>query len=478
MKNISKNISILFLSFSILLLCYVFYRSELHHEGTRFSYYLKYYIISFVFVIISIFSFFIRKEIKVNTLIVIFSFFFCLYLLEALILIQQPNYIKINIKKKFPGIAHKELKKKYNEYDKRTKLQIYKDLNKEDKNVSVTIYPADFVKNTSQIFRLSGISNSKTIYCNENGYTVVYQSDRHGFNNPNTEWDKSQIEYLLIGDSFTHGACVNEENTISGNIRRMIKEKEEKGGVLNLGYSNNGPLLELATLREYLPHIYPKKVLWIYFEKNDLFDLNNELTNETLLNYLNDNNFSKKLYYRQNEIDLKLSLILSKKIQEHQRLEQSKIIKFIKLYEVRTLSIEKLYKIFFVPRDPNNVITSTTLKKFSRILSTSKELAEKYGAKFYFVSLPNYNWYLKNEKLKYESYDKDKKDIFSDLKNMDVTKIVKNLNIPIIDMEIELFQKHEDPLSLLPFRSMGHYNNLGYKLIAKTIIRKINELEK
>ena len=240
-------------------------------------------------------------------------------------------------------------------------------------------------------------------------------------------------------------------------------------------------MLELATLREYLPHINPKKVLWFYFEKNDLFDLNNELTNETLLNYLNDKNFSKKLYYRQNEIDLKLSLILSKEIQEHQRLEQSKIMKFIKLYELRTLSIEKLYKIFFVPRDPNNVITSTTLKKFSRVLSSSKELAEKYGAKFYFVRLPNYNLDPVNERLEYKSYDKDKKDIFSDLKNlknMDVTKIVKNLNIPIIDMDIELFQKHDDPLSLLPFRSFGHYNNLGYKLVAKTIIRKINDLEK
>jgi hypothetical protein len=77
--------------------------------------------------------------------------------------------------------------------------------------------------------------------------------------------------------------------------------------------------------------------------------------------------------------------------------------------------------------------------------------------------------YLVNERLEYKSYDKDKKDIFSDLKNlknMDVTKIVKNLNIPIIDMDIELFQKYEDPLSLLPFRSVDHYNNLGYKLIA------------
>ena len=42
MKNISKIISIVFLSFSILLLCYVFYRSEFFHFGTRSSYYFKF----------------------------------------------------------------------------------------------------------------------------------------------------------------------------------------------------------------------------------------------------------------------------------------------------------------------------------------------------------------------------------------------------------------------------------------------------
>ena len=205
------------------------------------------------------------------------------------------------------------------------------------------------------------------------------------------------------------------------------------------------------------------------------------MTNETLLNYLNDKNFSEKLYYRQNEIDLKLSLLLSKEIQEHQRLEQSKIIKFIKLSEVRGSSIEKLFRIFFLPKDHGNVITSNTLKKFSRVLSSSKELAEKYGAKFYFVLIPGYNLYLANEGLEYKSYEKDKKGIYSDLTTlnyMEVIKIVKNLNIPIIDMDIELFQKHEDLLSLIPIQSFGHYNNWGYKLVAKTIIRKINDLEK
>jgi len=48
MKNISKIISTFFLIFSILLLCYVFYRSEIYSSGTKHDEYLRYYIISFI----------------------------------------------------------------------------------------------------------------------------------------------------------------------------------------------------------------------------------------------------------------------------------------------------------------------------------------------------------------------------------------------------------------------------------------------
>jgi hypothetical protein len=61
------------------------------------------------------------------------------------------------------------------------------------------------------------------------------------------EWDKKEIEYLLVGDSFTHGACVNRPNDISSVLRNLSNKS-----VLNLGMSGNGPLIEYATLREYL----------------------------------------------------------------------------------------------------------------------------------------------------------------------------------------------------------------------------------
>ena len=48
----------------------------------------------------------------------------------------------------------------------------------------------------------------------------------------------------------------------------------------------------------------------------------------------------------------------------------------------------------------------------------------------------------------------------------------------MIDINKELFEKHEDQLSLFPFRKLGHYNEKGYELIAETVFNKIKELEK
>ena len=112
-----------------------------------------------------------------------------------------------------------------------------------------------------------------SILCNENGYYSSYLSDRYGFNNPDEEWDKKSIEYLVLGDSFAHGACVNRPNDISSVLRSLSKKN-----VLNLGISGNGPLTEYATLREYKPKNV-KNIIWIYFEGYDLLDLINEKKN-------------------------------------------------------------------------------------------------------------------------------------------------------------------------------------------------------
>ena len=171
MKNISRIISIVFLSFSILLLCYVFYRSQVVHTGYLFGYYLKYYVIAFLFIFLSFISFFIPKKLKINITVVFVSITIGLYIIEGYLTIESYLYSKqennLNTKKRFEIYKNNTGK----DYDKRTKFEIYNDLKKEDSNTVIAITPKNFIddKNLNYL-PLSGISNRKTILCNENEY--------------------------------------------------------------------------------------------------------------------------------------------------------------------------------------------------------------------------------------------------------------------------------------------------------------------
>ena len=108
-------------------------------------------------------------------------------------------------------------------YDRRTKYEVYNELKKKYDDVTVIMSPSFGLEYFEQqhlndnLFPLSGFSNKKTINCNENGYYSIFQSDRFGFNNPDTEWDSDDIEFLLVGDSFTIGSCVNRPHDIASN---------------------------------------------------------------------------------------------------------------------------------------------------------------------------------------------------------------------------------------------------------------------
>ena len=69
--------------------------------------------------------------------------------------------------------------------------------------------------------------------------------------------------------------------------------------MLNLGQTGNGPLIEYATLREYLPIKKTKRKNRIYFEGSDLMNLASELKNPILLKYFTDENFSQNLTSKQ-----------------------------------------------------------------------------------------------------------------------------------------------------------------------------------
>ena len=70
----------------------------------------------------------------------------------------------------------------------------------------------------------------------------------------------------------------------------------------------NGPLTVLASIKEYSKEIRPNIIIWLVFD-NDLGDLERELKNPILKNYL-DISYSQNLIIRKK----KINDILKKKI--------------------------------------------------------------------------------------------------------------------------------------------------------------------
>ena len=159
------------------------------------------------------------KSFKIYLIIIIISVLLSLYLFEAFLNYQKNETSKLNLKKELL------LAKKNKVYDERTIEQYYRYMSSKNKNVSVAFYPNYFLRENSIFQPLSGVSNSLTIICNENGYISTYLSDRFGFNNPDEEWDGVEVEYLIIGDSFAHGACVNRPNDIASILRNLTNKK-------------------------------------------------------------------------------------------------------------------------------------------------------------------------------------------------------------------------------------------------------------
>lgn len=434
MNFLKKIFSPTILTISFLLLLYIFYKAEIIWDGDNRNFYKTYYLISSILICFSIITFFINDKIKQYLIISVTSLIVSLYLFEGY-LTFKPQSSKDHLSKE--QLYEKQTGKKW---DRRNKLDIYKDLKMTNNNITLFIPPKTFFDKNYNILPLSGISNSKTINCNENGYYSIYQSDRYGFNNPDEEWDKKEIEYLLIGDSFTHGACVNRPNDISSILRNISKKS-----VLNLGMGGNGPLLEYATLKEYINNSV-KKIIWIYYP-NDFYNLSFELENKILLKYLKDKDLTQNLILKQDEID-----ILLKRLINNEKITKKDIGSFLKLNETRSILNNYLPE----NQKPNFKTRKFLIDEFIKILNLTKDLIKQNNSELYFVYLSEYNHY----KMNYDNAD-----------YILVKNIVNELKIPFIDIHKEVFLKEQNPLRLFPFELDGHYNIDGYKKVAETIYK-------
>tara|TARA_Y100000591_G_C21812815_1_gene688931 strand:+ start:317 stop:1636 length:1320 start_codon:yes stop_codon:yes gene_type:complete len=435
-----KKISFFLILSVFFLLLYVFYKSEIFYQGSKPHYYSPYYKILFSSLICSIAIYFFPEKIRIYSLIIIFSIILGGYAYE--VFLTYKYYTKDKISKTKEKIYFEKFGKKF---DKRSIIEIYDDLKDEQYIVSADNvgYFLEQENENLEFYPFAGVSNKKTILCNENGYYSTYLSDRYGFNNPDKEWDNDEIEYLLLGDSFTQGSCVNRPFDIASNLRRLSKKP-----VINLGMGGSGTLLEYAIYREYAPKKV-KNVVLLFFDGNDVKDLKRELDSIILKKYLSDKNYSQNLKEKQDQINEKIIAHIKNKynfISKNSKSEKNfeNIIKLVKLYRTRLQIFKPVMKI------PNEM---------EEILTSLREITTKNKSNFFIVYLYGHEKY---SSMNYKAQN-----------SIDIKYLAKKLDITLLDMDKLVFSKEKNPLNLFPFKMYGHYNAEGYQKISEAIFKSL-----
>ena len=418
--------------FSILLAIYAIYK---FYNPTQ-SISRVFYIISMLScgLLATLFGFGLKRlsnNMKVNLSLLFFTTSIAVYGFETYLEFFQDS--KREIFAKQMGVS----------FDTRKNIEVLENLKDTGVEVYLNVGPGQHLTENGVIYNFGGISNSTTIFDNKAGYYPVIETDEHGFNNPKGLYIENKVDVVLTGDDFAEGKSVNSNESIGAVLRQL------DFNVISIGKTGNGPLIELAALKEYAKFLKPKIVLWLYYV-NDLNELSVEIESSLLRKYLDENDYSQNLIYRQEEID---SVLINFQSQwEKIRMESEKKLKKLKI--INTLKLAELRRM--INLQPTPISSPTPI--FRDILQQSKQMVSGWDGKMYLVYLPAYKRYSTDNEHPNRNF---------------VIQTATELDIPIIDIHREVFKSYPDPLSLFPFKLPYRYNAEGYRLVAEAIGKRI-----
>lgn len=321
-----------------------------------------------------------------------------------------------------------------------------------------------------RVLPLGGVSNKHVVYCNEGGKWAEYESDEHGFNNPKGLWARETLDVAMLGDSYTQAQCVAQDANAAHWIRQRFP------GTVNLAMSGNGPLIELAGLEEMVAKKKPKIVLWNYYN-NDLGDLSVEKQHPMLMRYLEEDGFSQRLPERQAKIDAALvdvsakiealaprwpawmeSIGLSRRsspvwlgdmVMRESHSSATAVMRLDRLaFALQSVAVKDVYNI-----EPDFPL-------FKRVLARAKSRVESWGGKLVFVYVADMFYLQYKGKRMHHNRDK-------------VLEAAREVGVQVIDT-MPAFMAVDDPMKVMAHLE-SHCNEAGYKLLAETILKGLDE---
>lgn len=348
-------------------------------------------------------------------------------------------------------------------YDSRSKYEIVMDERESGNNIYPTAYPKH-MKNASlaldgrPIVPLAGVAEVRSLLCTVRGKAMYYQSDKYGFHNPSAAWD-GPVDVDLVGDSYAQGQCIPDPKNFAALLRPKFKR------MINTSISGNGPLIQLATLREYVEPLAPPEVIWFYFEGNDMKNLSDEMLAPVLKNYLTDKDFKQNLRENSQAVDRVVREYVEQAILTEKQQATGKILR-VKLKElVKLRNLKERFRQFhrvwlrksWEGSHHPGVDRKDLMKAYYDIMEEANTRISGWGGRLYFVYLPAWDQF---------------GSIAGPLENSfkpDIMRIVQRLGLPVLDLSKD-FIGSGDPLQFFPYRSDFHYNEAGNRLVAKKIL--------
>ena len=392
----------------------------------------------------------LQPENRINLALTIVALSVAVYGAEAAMFFTEQGHYKQTFR--FQDDRMREARRQGVAYDRRNQLEVVEGLIEEGVPAVAGLHPTLFTatdglgKGEERVFPLSGVSNTVTVTCNESGDWIVVESDEHGFRNPPGRFIEGQVDVAVIGDSYAYGSCVHDGEGVAELLRRPGRR------LLNVAYSGDGPLMELATLKEYAEPFTPKVVLWFYYEGNDLLDLRSERQSASLLAYL-DPDYSQGLMGRRPELDRLLSEYHDSVRAAARSATARRKRCVLLLCGVRSLRLRT---------GPDAApVTDLPVTLLGDVLAKAQDRITGWGGTFYVVYVPS--WFRYRDGAEPDANFSSRKDVLDALHSS---------RIEVIDFE-EVVSAHPDPLSLFPFRSRGHFTSEGYAMMAEHIERRL-----